>query len=149
LKDYARLTNRAIIVAILAAASASAPAARAAELPAVYAEAIAARDFDRLLAEINKQFDIPPWPQTDPEPVYPEIAGRAGAEGVVKLLVYVDEMGDVTDAVVADSPGWLALEEAARRAALAMRYKPAKRDDEPIAAWYVADIMFHVVESGR
>jgi TonB family protein len=125
------------------------PAARAAELPAVYAEAIASRDFDRLLEELNKQFDIPPWPQTHPEIVYPEIAGEAGAQGTVKLLVYVDEFGYVRDTAVADSPGWLALEEAARQAALKMRYKPAKRDDEPVAAWYVADIVFYISGPGR
>jgi TonB family protein len=119
-------------------------AARAQELPTEYAEAIASRDFDRLLQEINKQFDIPPWPQTRPEVVYPEVAGEAGAQGTVKLLVYVDDSGYVRDAVVADSPGWLALEEAARRAAMTIRYKPATRDDEPVAAWYVADIIFEI-----
>jgi TonB family protein len=131
------------------AALALVTAARAAELPAVYAEAVAARDFGRLLEELNKQFDIPPWPQTRPGAIYPEIAGKAGAQGTVKLLVYVDEFGHVRDAKVADSPGWLALEEAARRAALKMTYKPAERDDEPVAAWYVADIIFHVPEPGR
>lgn len=141
--------NRILATAVLTVMLGPGPAARAVELPAAYAEAIASRDFDRLLTEINKQFDIPPWPQTDPETIYPEIAGKAGAQGTVKLLVYVDEFGDVRDAVVADSPGWLALEEAARRGALTIRYKPAKRDDKPVSAWYVADIVFQVTWPGR
>jgi TonB family protein len=134
---------------ILAAMLGVGPPARAADLPAAYAEAIASRDFDRLLAEINKQFDVPPWPQNRPDVVYPKIAGEAGAEGTVKLVVYIDELGYVREALVVDSPGWLALEEAARRAALTIRYKPAKRDEEPVPAWYVADIIFFIEEPGR
>lgn len=140
--------NRAVAVFVLAAVLGSVAAVDAVDLPEVYAEAIASRDFQRLLTEINKQFDIPPWPQNSPETVYPEIAGEAGAQGTVKLVVYIDEAGDVRDAVVADSPGWLALEVAACRAALTINYKPAKLDDKPVAAWYVADIMFCVVEPG-
>jgi TonB family protein len=141
--------NKAIVTVGLALMLAWGFAARAQELPTEYAEAIASRDFGRLLEEINKQFDIPPWPQTRPETVYPEVAGEAGAEGTVKLLVYIDDMGYVRDAVVADSPGWLALEEAARRAAMTIRYKPATRDDEPVAAWYVADVIFEITEPGE
>jgi len=141
--------NKIFVIACLAVVLGSGAAARAEELPAAYAEAIASRDFDRLLKELNKQFDIPPWPQTAPEAIYPEIAGEAGAQGTVKLLVYVDEFGYVREALVADSPGWLALEEAARRAALTIRYKPAKRDDEPVAAWYVADIIFEITGPER
>ena len=59
-------------------------------------------------------------------------------------MLRVDEYGDVRDVVVADSPGWLALEEAARKAAHTIRYKPATRDGEPVAAWYVADIIFYI-----
>jgi TonB family protein len=135
--------------AVLAVMLALASGARPADLPTSYAEAIARGDFARLLAEINEQFDIPPLALTEPETVYPEIAGEAGAQGTVKLVVYIDEEGNVRDVVVADSPGWLALEEAARRAVSTIRYRPAKRDDEPVAAWYVADIIFFVPGPGR
>ncbi len=121
----------------------------AADLPAAMAEAIAAGDFDRLLVEINKQFDMPPIPLNAPEIVYPDIAGRAGAQGTVKVVVRIDEYGDVRDVVIADSPGWLALEEAARKAAYTIHYRPATRDDEPVAAWYVADIIFYIPPSER
>jgi TonB family protein len=122
--------------------------APATELPAAYAEAVAARDFDRLLAEINRQFDLPPLALTAPEPVYPEIAGQAGAEGTVKLLLWIDEGGTVRDVEVADSPGWLALEEAARKAAYTIRYRPAELDDRPVAAWYPAHIIFYIPPPG-
>ncbi len=122
----------------------AAAAVWAAGLPTTMAEAIALGDFDRLLVEVNKQFDIPPVPLSGPEAVYPKIAGEAGAQGTVKVVLRVDEYGDVLDVVVADSPGWLALEEAARKAAHTIRYKPATRDGEPVAAWYVADIIFYI-----
>ncbi len=127
---------------------AGAAAVQAAELPASMAEAIALRDFDRLLVEINKQFDIPPVPVSEPDTVYPEIAGKAGAQGTVKVVLWVDEHGDVGDAIIADTPGWLALEEAARKAAYTIRYKPATRDGKPVAAWYVANIIFFISPSG-
>jgi TonB family protein len=132
------------LVALSTAATAS-----AADLPRAYREAIAARDFSRLLAEINKQFDVPPIPVSEPETVYPEVAGRAGAQGTVKVVVRVDERGDVGDAIIADSPGWFALEEAARRAAYTIRYRPATRDGKPVAAWYVADIIFYIPPPGQ
>jgi TonB family protein len=138
---------RSIGIGLVIALNAAA-AARAADLPPTYAEAIAARDFDRLLAELNKQFDVPPVPVSEPEIVYPEIAGRAGAQGTVKVVVHVDKRGDVGDAIVADSPGWFALEEAARRAAYTIHYRPAKRDGRPVAAWYVADIIFYIPPPG-
>lgn len=116
----------------------------AADLPAKLAEAIALGDFGRLLVEVNKQFDIPPVPLSEPEAVYPKVAGEAGAQGTVKVVLRVDENGDVRDVVVADSPGWLALEEAARKSAYTIRYRPATRDGEPVAAWYVADIIFYI-----
>ncbi|NIT36398.1 MAG: TonB family protein [candidate division Zixibacteria bacterium] len=139
-----RLIGGAFVIALCAAAG-----ARAADLPRAYAEAIAARDFGRLLAELNRQFDVPPIPVSEPETVYPEVAGRAGAQGTVKVVLYVDERGDVGEVVIADSPGWFALEEAARRAAYTIRYRPATRKGEPVAAWYVADIIFYIAPPDR
>ncbi len=134
---------------VFAIALCAAAAAAAADLPPAYGEAIAARDFDRLLAELNKQFDVPPIPVSEPETFYPEVAGRAGAQGTVKVVVHVDERGDVGDAIIADSPGWFALEEAARRAAYTIRYRPAKRNGKPVAAWYVVDIIFYIPPPGQ
>jgi TonB family protein len=122
----------------------TATAVWAADLPAALAEAIALGDFKLLLVEINRQFDMPPVALNEPDTVYPELAGRAGAQGTVKVVIRVDEYGDVRDVVIADSPGWLALEEAARKAAYTIRYGPATRDDKPVAAWYVADIIFYI-----
>lgn len=113
-------------------------------LPEKYARFISAGDFAGLIAALNEQFDIPPVALTEPAVVYPAIAGRAGAQGTVKLLIFIDETGGVKDVVVADSPGWLALEEAARRAAAEIRYRPALKDDRPVAAWYIANIIFYI-----
>jgi len=118
--------------------------AAAVTLPPAYAELIHAGDFAGLLSLINQQFDIPPLPLAEPPVVYPYVAAHAGAQGTVKLVIYIDEAGVVRDTVVAASPGWLALDDEARRAAAAIRYRPALKDDRPIAAWYIVDIIFYI-----
>ncbi len=138
------MITRARVAFVGAWLYAAAGTAAAADLPAAYADAVAVKDFPKLLQLINTQFDIPPLALAPPEALYPVIAGRAGVQGTVKLVLYIDAGGDVRDALVADSPGWMALEEAARKSALAMRYRPARRDDQPVAAWYVVDIIFFI-----
>ena len=126
------------------AALALAGVAAAVDVPADYAAAIAAADFPQLLSLLNRQFDIPPIPLGPPDAVYPAVAGEAGAQGTVKLLLYIDDAGAVRDVVIADSPGWLALEEAATKAAKTVRYRPATRDDRPVAVWYVLDMIYYI-----
>jgi len=58
-----------------------------------------------------------------------------GARGWVDLDVHVDERGGVTEAVVAGGPADSSLGRRAIAAALAMRYRPARRAGEPVAVW--------------
>ena len=65
-------------------------------------------------------------------PEYPPIARKAGVEGRVQLLIVVDEEGNVIDAqvVFANPPG--IFEEAAIKAIMQWKFKPAKQRDKPI-----------------
>lgn len=70
------------------------------------------------------------------KPKYPEIAYGSGVEGDVVLLVYVDERGDVRNAVVQSSPGLPALEEAAKEAAYKCKFEPAGQQGVAVGVWY-------------
>ncbi len=69
-------------------------------------------------------------------PKYPDIARDSKVEGDVTLLVYIDESGNVRNAVVQASPGLPALEEAAKKAAMKCKFKPAKQQGVPVGVWY-------------
>jgi len=69
-------------------------------------------------------------------PIYPDIARDSKVEGDVTLLVYIDGSGNVRNAVVQASPGLPALEEAAKKAAMKCKFKPAKQQGVPVGVWY-------------
>jgi protein TonB len=77
-------------------------------------------------------------------PTYPDIAKESGVEGDVVLLVYIDEGGNVRNAVVQSSPGLPALEEAAKKAAMKCKFKPAKQQGVPVGVWYSIVMQFRI-----
>ncbi|MET0620547.1 MAG: TonB family protein [Thermoanaerobaculia bacterium] len=67
------------------------------------------------------------------EPVYPDLARRAGIEGTVELEVSIDPAGAVTDVeVVRGLP--LGMSEAAAAAVHRWKYKPARTATGPVAS---------------
>jgi protein TonB len=67
------------------------------------------------------------------EPVYPDLARRAGIEGTVELEVSIDTTGEVTDVtVVRGLP--LGMSEAAADAVHRWKYKPARTASGPVAS---------------
>lgn len=75
----------------------------------------------------------PPVVLTRVEPVYPELARRAGIEGTVDLEVSIDAAGSVTDVeVVRGLP--LGLSEAAADAVHRWKYKAARTAAGPVAS---------------
>jgi protein TonB len=69
---------------------------------------------------------------TQVKPEYPPIARKAGVEGKVTLLIVIDEEGNVLEAdVVFASPAGI-FEDAARKAILQWKFKPARQRDKPI-----------------
>lgn len=78
----------------------------------------------------------------NPKPVYPSTSRRLGEEGKVLLRVQVNADGRATDIEIKGSSGFPRLDSAAHDAVAQWRFVPARRGDEPIAAWVVVPIVF-------
>lgn len=73
--------------------------------------------------------------------VYPEIAKRAGVEGKVYVLAFVDESGTVTKAQVLKGIG-AGCDEAALAAVQKTRFKPGKQRGKPVKVQVSIPIIF-------
>ena len=96
-------------------------------------------------AEGPRGRELPPVALNANSPVtYPEALARQGIEGTVLLRLYVDTAGRlVNDSTrVAESSGYPALDSAALRAAPELRFAPAERDGQKIAAAFLQPIHF-------
>ena len=118
--------------------------------------------------DVNAQMEAPPPPKEEkkveeeptyfvaveemPEPiggikgiqekiVYPEIAKRAGVEGKVYILAFVDETGTVTKAQVLKGIG-AGCDEAALDAVLKTKFKPGKQRGKPVKVQVSIPIIF-------
>jgi protein TonB len=119
--------------------------------------------------DINQQVEAPPPPKEDkkiveeeptyfvaveemPEPiggiqaiqskiVYPEIAKRAGVEGKVYVLAFVNEQGIVTKAEIIKGLG-AGLDEAALGAVKQTKFKPGKQRGKPVKVQVSIPIVF-------
>lgn len=97
----------------------------------------------------------PVWtqPEIDPrralsEPMYPPVAIRAGWTGTVILSVQVLENGQVGEIRIAQSSGYVQLDESAKREARKWRLKPGTRDGIPFAMWKQIPISFRLKDAG-
>ena len=117
---------------------------------------------------VNQQVEAPPPPKVEkkveeepqyfvaveemPEPiggiqaiqskiVYPEIAKRAGIEGKVYVLAFVDETGTVTKAEIIKGLG-AGLDDAALNAVKATKFKPGKQRGKPVKVQVSIPIVF-------
>jgi len=73
--------------------------------------------------------------------IYPEIAKRAGVEGKVYVLAFVDESGAVTKAQVLKGIG-AGCDEAALNAVLKTKFKPGKQRGKPVKVQVSIPIIF-------
>ncbi|HEY0093275.1 MAG TPA: TonB family protein, partial [Archangium sp.] len=78
------------------------------------------------------QVDSAPSVASEVKVPYPDEARQAGVEGQVVLSITVDNEGRVVKAVVLSGPGY-GLEEAARKALLRFRFKPAIKGGEAVS----------------
>lgn len=78
------------------------------------------------------------------EPVYPRSARLAGIEGAVRIRLRLDAEGRLEEAVVAESSGSPALDDAALAAARASRYAPARLGSRALAAETEATYRFRL-----
>lgn len=78
-------------------------------------------------------FDDPPELVHAVKPLYPDIARRAGVEGLVIVIVLLDEEGNVLSAEIGHSDADI-LNEASLEAAYRHRFRPAFQRDIPVRA---------------
>ncbi len=82
-------------------------------------------------------------------PVYPELAKRAGLEGVVWVQVLVDKTGKVRDVKIGKASGANAgFEQAAIDAAWKCKFSPAIQNGRPIAVWASFPFRFTLKAAG-
>jgi len=75
---------------------------------------------------------------------YPEAALRLGIEGLVVLVLAVDETGAIVDARVVEDPGHGLGAAAARSVRLHCRFEPARRGGEPVATSFRYKVRFEL-----
>lgn len=75
---------------------------------------------------------------------YPPLLRNLGIGGTVSLRLRVDDTGRVDEARVETSSGYNALDFAAARVALRVRFRPALRDGRPTGVWIVQPFKFGV-----
>jgi TonB family protein len=81
---------------------------------------------------IHSTWDTPPRLVHSPQPIYPDIAYRAGVEGAVTLVVVVGIDGSVEEVEVARSSPSDIFSRAAKEAVMQWRYEPATIDGVPV-----------------
>ena len=85
-----------------------------------------------------------PSPYRAIKPVYPFASRRRGEEGTVTLEVSVSPSGIPESVRIVSSSGFPALDYAAQKAVLAARFKPARRDGEPVTATAQVSLIFRL-----
>ena len=87
-------------------------------------------------------YDTPPKLIKLVKPRYPDIARKAGIEGMVILKILVDVDGKVVDAKVLKSLGNVGCDEAAIEAAKKCAFEPALQRDKPVKVWVSYPVRF-------
>ncbi len=79
---------------------------------------------------------------------YPDIARKAGLEAKVVIGVLVDEKGNpVKTQVLVDAGFRAGFEEAAAKAVMSVKWKPAKQRDKPVKVWVAVPIRFSLKDA--
>lgn len=76
---------------------------------------------------------------------YPPVLKDAGVGGTVLLWVFIDEEGEVGNALVKESSGYAAFDEAAVAVAPQMKFSPAWNRDQRVKVWIALDLVFEVL----
>ena len=89
-------------------------------------------------------FDTPPQPKREMEikPIYPKMAKEAGIEGTVYIRFFIDEKGNVTEAYVKKGVPNTGLDEAALKAVIKSKWKPAIQRQKKVGAWQTVPVRF-------
>ena len=80
--------------------------------------------------------------------VYPPIAKKAGLEARVVVGVLVDERGNPVKTQILTDAGYKAgFEEAAAKAVMSVKWKPAKQRDRNVKVWVAVPIRFSLTDA--
>jgi len=86
--------------------------------------------------------EVQPAPIKRVDPVYPDLARKAGVEGKVFVKVLVDREGKVKKAIIMTGPE--IFHEVTIAAAMQWVFKPAIQRDKPIAVWVALPFQFRL-----
>ena len=87
-------------------------------------------------------YDDPPVARSAINPVYPEIAQEAGIEGTVIVQAFINDRGIVEETIILKGVRNTGLDEAAAKAIMRTRFKPAKQRDRPVGVWISIPVHF-------
>jgi periplasmic protein TonB len=73
---------------------------------------------------------------------YPSMLRDTGIGGAVELHFFIDERGQVQNALVAEGSGYAAFDEAALRVARIFEFTPALNRDQPVPVWITMTVRF-------
>jgi protein TonB len=93
-------------------------------------------------SDLPSLYEDPPIPVVAPEPHYPDWAREAGIEGRVLLEALVARDGHVLSVRVRE--GDKGLSEEAVKAVRAWKFRPARWNGKPVAAWVAIPILFRL-----
>jgi periplasmic protein TonB len=93
-------------------------------------------------SDVFLAFDEPPALIEYAAPEYPQLARDAGIEGTVAIRVLVTEEGKVAEAIVLSSDVTPAMDQAAIKAALKCKFRPAKQRTVPVKAHVMIPFQF-------
>lgn len=80
----------------------------------------------------------------NPPPAYPALSRRIGEKGRVILRVLVSPAGTAETIEIRASSGYTRLDQAAREAVQRWKFVPARRGEQPIAAWVLIPVSFRL-----
>lgn len=89
-------------------------------------------------------YDKPPVPKKPIKPVYPLKARRAGFEGTIVVIVYVDSTGSVAETIILKGIPRSGLDEAAEKAIKKVKFEPAEKGGSPVGVWIKLPINFRL-----
>ncbi len=90
-------------------------------------------------------FDEPPIPVKSVDPVYPDLARRAGMEADIWVNALIDKEGKVRDVLIAKPAEQLAdFEKSATDAAYGGVWRPAIANGQPTAVWITYKVSFRL-----
>ncbi len=92
-------------------------------------------------------FEMPPMVVKRVEPVYPELARKAGLQSKIVVKALVDKRGQVKRVVPIQ--GHEIFHEAAVQAIMQWVFKPALQQNEPVAVWVAIPLNFVLKESQK